>query len=70
MSAAARVAGGVSTARAVWLLTSLRLKRLANQMSVVYNRPLSGGKSRAATTGKRRNRWVVSGVVAFFMLFA
>jgi ABC-2 type transport system permease protein len=61
---------GVSGARAAWLLTSLRLKRLANQMSLVYNRPLGGRRGRPATAGKNRNRWVVSAIVALFMLFA
>jgi membrane protease YdiL (CAAX protease family) len=54
----------------MWLLTFLRLKRLANQMALRYNRPVVGGKGRPATVGKRRNRWVVSVIVAFFMLFA
>jgi ABC-2 type transport system permease protein len=61
---------GASGNRAVWLLTFLRLKRLANQLTVVYNRPMGGGRGRPATAGKKRNRWVVSAVVAFFMLFA
>jgi ABC-2 type transport system permease protein len=56
--------------RAVWLLTFLRLKRLANQLTVVYNRPMGAGRGRPATAGKKRNRWVVSAIVAFFMLFA
>ena len=60
----------VSGARAAWLLTSLRLKRLANQISLVYHRPIGGRKGRPATVGKKRNRWVVSGIVALFMLFA
>jgi membrane protease YdiL (CAAX protease family) len=66
----AAVPARASAARAVWLLTFLRLKRLANQMSLRYNRPLGGGKGRPATAGKKRNRWVVSAIVAFFMLFA
>jgi ABC-2 type transport system permease protein len=61
---------GASGSRAVWLLTFLRLKRLANQLTVVYNRPMGRGRGRPATAGKKRNRWVVSAVVAFFMLFA
>ncbi len=55
--------------RAVWLLTHLRLQRLANQASLVYNRRRGSNKGRAATPGKKRNRWVVSGAVSLFMLF-
>jgi ABC-2 type transport system permease protein len=62
------VTPGVPASRAVWLLTHLRLKRLANQMTLVYARRLSRG--RPATVGKKRNRWVVSAVVALLMLFA
>ena len=54
----------------MWLLTFLRLKRLANQLTVVYNRPMGGGRGRPATAGKKRNRWVVSAIVALFMLLA
>jgi ABC-2 type transport system permease protein len=63
-------AGGVSAIRAVWLLTQLRLRRFANMLTVRYNRRLGGAKGRPATAGKKRNRWVVSGVVGVFMLFA
>src|SRR5258708_40277581 len=66
-SSATRAASG---GRAVWLLTHLRVQRLANQIALVYNRRVSGRRGRAATAGKQRNRWVVSAVVAFFMLFA
>jgi ABC-2 type transport system permease protein len=69
-SAIASTTTGVSGTKAGWLLTSLRLKRLANQLTVVYNRPLGRAKGRPATAGKKRNRWVVSSIVAFFMLFA
>jgi ABC-2 type transport system permease protein len=58
-----------SATRAVWLLTHLRLQRLANQASLVYSRRRAAGKGRAATPGKKRNRWVVSGAVSLFMLF-
>ena len=61
-------AGAASGFRAVWLLTHLRLQRLANQMSLVYNRRIGARKGRPATAGKKRNRWVVSGVVGLFML--
>jgi ABC-2 type transport system permease protein len=64
--AGARAASG---SRAVWLLTHLRLQRLANQIALAYNRRV-GGRGRQATAGKKRNRWVVSAVVGFFMLFA
>jgi ABC-2 type transport system permease protein len=66
----ASATSGASGSRAVWLLTFLRLKRLANQLTVVYNRPMGGGRGRPATAGKKRNRWVVSAIVAFFMLLA
>jgi ABC-2 type transport system permease protein len=66
----ASATAGASSSRAMWLLTLLRLKRLANQLNVVYNRPRAGGRGRPATAGKKRNRWVVSAIVAFFMLFA
>lgn len=57
-----------SAVRAVWLLTHLRLQRLANQMSLVYSRR-AGRRGRPATVAKKRNRWVVSAVVGVFMLF-
>jgi hypothetical protein len=69
MTAAATPAG-VAASRAVWLLTYLRLKRLANQMTLVYGRRLSGARGRPATAGKKRNRWLVSAMVAALMLFA
>ena len=50
-------AGAASGFRAVWLLTHLRLQRLANQMSLVYNRRIGARKGRPATAGKKRNRW-------------
>jgi membrane protease YdiL (CAAX protease family) len=62
-------ASAASGSRAVWLLTHLRLQRLANQIALVYNRRV-GGRGRQATAGKKRNRWIVSAVVGFFMLFA
>src|SRR5580698_2290390 len=62
-------ASAASGSRAVWLLTHLRLQRLANQIALVYNRRVSG-RGRQATAGKKRNRWIVSAVVVFFMLFA
>jgi ABC-2 type transport system permease protein len=58
-----------SGVRAVWLLTHLRLQRLANQMSLVYSRRIGSRRGRPATVAKKRNRWVVSAVVGLFMLF-
>ncbi len=66
----ASASGAATGGRAVWLLTHLRLQRLANLMMLAYNRPLGGRRGRPATAGKKRNRWVISGVVALFMLFA
>ncbi|HEY2779769.1 MAG TPA: type II CAAX endopeptidase family protein [Steroidobacteraceae bacterium] len=66
----ASAGGAASGGRAVWLLTHLRLQRLANLMLLAYNRPLGGRRGRPATPGKKRNRWVIGGVVGFFMLFA
>ena len=62
-------ASAASGSRAVWLLTHLRLQRLANQMTLVYSRRVGARRGRAATTAKKRNRWVVSAIVVFFMLF-
>jgi ABC-2 type transport system permease protein len=66
----AAAANAASGSRAVWLLTHLRLQRLANQLALVFNRRPGARRGRPATAGKKRNRWVVSAVVAFFMLFA
>jgi ABC-2 type transport system permease protein len=57
-----------SALRSTWLLTRLRLTRLLNQMSVIYNRPMSGSKSRAATPQKKRSRWLVTAFVGLAML--
>jgi ABC-2 type transport system permease protein len=70
LSSGAAQGSGMSAGRAVWLLTLLRLRRLANQIATAYSRRLGGNKGRPANPGKNRNRWVVSGVVAIFMLFA
>ena len=61
---------GLSAPRAGWLLTRLRLTRLLNQMQAIYKRPIHRGKSRMATSGKRRNRWLVTSVVTLVMLFS
>jgi hypothetical protein len=66
----ASASGAASGSRAVWLLTHLRLQRLANLMLLAYYRPLGGRRGRPATAGKKRNRWVISAVVGSFMLFA
>ncbi len=62
----------VSAPRAVWLLTVLRMKRVANMMTAGYNRRRSVKRGqpavRQATPGKRRNRWVVSTLVGILML--
>jgi ABC-2 type transport system permease protein len=67
----------VSALRAVWLLTRLRLLRLVNLFAVIGARrtaarsggPRSGGPPvRSGTGAKKRNRWVVSALVALFML--
>jgi ABC-2 type transport system permease protein len=68
-------AAGVSPIRAIRLLTALRMKRLANMLTARYNRPRAARRgqpapSRQATSGKRRNRWVISAIVGAFMLFA
>ena len=53
----------------MWLITRLRLQRLLNLTIAVYNRPM-GSKSRQATTGKKRSRWLVGGFVTVCMLFS
>ncbi len=62
-------AGAATGGRAVWLLTHLRLQRLANLMTLTYSRRVGGRRRRPATAAKKRNRWVVSAMVALFMLF-
>jgi ABC-2 type transport system permease protein len=64
-------APGVSAARAIWLLTALRMKRVGNMLVAGFNRRRTAKGQpavRQATAGKRRNRWVVSAVVGVFML--
>jgi ABC-2 type transport system permease protein len=61
---------GLSAPQAGWLLTRLRLTRLLNQMQAIYRRPIHRGKSRTATSGKKRNRWLVTSVVTLVMLFS
>jgi ABC-2 type transport system permease protein len=60
----------VSVLASAWLLTRLRLRRLLNQTSAVYNRPLNARKGRPATPAKNRNPWLVTGFVSIAMLFS
>ncbi|MEF2269630.1 type II CAAX endopeptidase family protein [Janthinobacterium sp. LS2A] len=55
--------------RAVWLLTRLRLQRLLNVSGrgLAFNR---GGKSRPATPGKKRGRWLLGALLLLPMLFS
>lgn len=60
-----------SSALAIWLLVRLRLRRLLNVSgsSLLFKR--SGhGKSRAATPGKRRGRWLLGMLMVSPMLFS
>jgi ABC-2 type transport system permease protein len=69
-------AAGVPPLRAIGLLTALRMRRLANMLTARYNRPATAKRGQAAapvrqaTQGKRRNRWVISAIVAVFMFAA
>jgi ABC-2 type transport system permease protein len=62
----------VSAPRAIWLLTVLRMKRVGNMMTAGLNRRRSAKRGqpvvRQATSGKRRNRWMVSALVGVLML--
>lgn len=58
-----------SPARAMWLIAQLRLRRLFNMMAGFRMRPAKPG-SRAATPAKKRAGWVLSTLVAAFMLFS
>jgi ABC-2 type transport system permease protein len=69
MTTGGSTAMAASRGRAVWLLTHLRLQRLANQMTLGYSRRVGARRGRPATAGKKRNRWVVSAFVALSMLF-
>jgi ABC-2 type transport system permease protein len=60
-------AARVSTPRAIWLLTRLRLARLANVFAAMSARRFGGAKKRTGTGAKRRGRWIVSALVAAFM---
>jgi ABC-2 type transport system permease protein len=54
----------------MWLLLQLRLQRMSNQFAAMSRRTLSGTKSRAATPNKKNNRWLITVLVLFAMLFS
>lgn len=60
-----------STLHAIWLLIRLRLRRLLNfSGSALLFKRGQNGKSRAATPGKRRGRWLVGVLLMAPMLFS
>ena len=63
-----------TTWRAVWLLTRLRLQRLLNVsgQGLAFRRSSNGniGKSRPATPGKKRGRWLLGALLLLPMLFS
>jgi membrane protease YdiL (CAAX protease family) len=59
-----------SAPRAFWLLARLRLLRLLNMVDALRLRKTPQGASRPATRGKKSVRWIISSVLAGFMLFA
>ncbi len=59
-----------STPRAFWLLARLRLLRLLNIANGLRFRKGRAGAGRQATRGKKSARWLVTGVLAAFMVFA
>ena len=60
-----------SALRAIWLLIRLHLQRLLNLSgSALLFQRARGGKSRAATPGKRRGRWLVGVLLMAPMLFS
>jgi membrane protease YdiL (CAAX protease family) len=56
-------------ARAVWLMTRLRLRRQFNQIGNAFARKKMKPAARSANGGKRSGMWVVSLAVALLMLF-
>jgi len=56
-------------ARAVWLMTRLRLRRQFNQIGNAFARQKKKPVARSANGGKRSGMWVVSLAVALLMLF-
>lgn len=64
------MSAAVSPARAVGLVIRLRLRRLLNQVTSKYNRPLTGRKGRPATAGKRRSPWLITLFVGLMMAFS
>ena len=60
-----------SSLRATWLLIRLRLQRLLNLSgSTLLFKRRQNGKSRAATPGKRRGRWIIGVLLLAPMLFS
>ena len=59
-----------SAPRAFWLLARLRLLRLLNMGNALRLRKAPTGASRPATSGKKNVRWLISSLLAGFMLFA
>lgn len=59
-----------SAPRAFWLLARLRLLRLLNIANGLRFRKGGLGRGRQATRAKKSARWLVSSVLAAFMLFA
>ncbi|WP_035372918.1 CPBP family intramembrane glutamic endopeptidase [Pseudoduganella violaceinigra] len=56
--------------RAFWLIARLRLLRLLNIAGGLPLRRVRPGAGRAATPGKKKARWLLSGTLTAFMLFA
>ncbi|MET0322413.1 MAG: CPBP family intramembrane glutamic endopeptidase [Duganella sp.] len=65
------VGSPLSPARAVWLMTRLRLRRQVNQIGHAFTRKKKPAKAKARTAngGKRTGMWVVSLAVGLLMLF-
>lgn len=59
-----------SAGRAAWILTRLRVLRLYNSVSYVWDRSLSVSKRRSATPGKKKNRWLTSFFIVAMMMFS
>jgi hypothetical protein len=64
------MSAAVSPASAVGLVIRLRLRRLLNQVTSKYNRPLTSRRGRPATAGKRRNPWLITLFVGLMMAFS
>ncbi|MDC8759808.1 CPBP family intramembrane glutamic endopeptidase [Janthinobacterium fluminis] len=60
-----------SALRAMWLLARLRLLRLLNQTNSGISQGFKAGKkSRAATAGKQRGRWIITTLAVLVMSFS